>query len=98
MEMRYFSSVKGRAFQRRGTTSYIGCRLIKGKGFEWNEDAVVAIPESDVLKNLKDFDNAVRRGSLKKRSVEDHTAWIAMQKTAATEAAQQPVQLAPQED
>lgn len=76
MKMRFYSSVHGRAFQRPGKGVYIGCKQkVKGIGFVWDIDAVVAIPESEVLLNLRDFDSAVRRGDLKKRTESDFRAY-----------------------
>lgn len=69
MEMRFFSSVQGRAFMRRGKGVYIGCKQKpKATGFVWDTDVVVAIPQSEVDLNLRDYNAAVRRGDLVKRT------------------------------
>ena len=83
MEMQYFSSVKGRAFQRRGTSTYIGCKFVKDSGFVWDTEAVVAISDAEVRLHLKDYNNAVRRGSLKKCTAKDFDKHVDKQKAAA---------------
>ncbi len=74
IEMRYFSSVKGRAVPRHGSDAFIGCRKVKGKGFEWDTDKVVAVPLSDFQRYGRDYSNNLRRGDLEERSKKDYDA------------------------
>jgi hypothetical protein len=67
MKMRYFSCVEGRAVPRFGTDTYIGCHRVAGKGFVFDPSKVVAIPEEEVNRRLKDYRNALRRGDIVER-------------------------------
>jgi len=62
MEFKHYRSVHGRAVQRFGTDTFIGCTR-SPTGFLWNERPV-AIPLDEVRRNLRSYRNAVARGDL----------------------------------
>lgn len=73
MDFRYFSSVKGRAFPRPRTDTYIGCqkkheRDDKGKvistKFVWDTEKIVAVPASEVAQHLKTWDKGIKAGDV----------------------------------
>lgn len=89
MTMRYFSSVQGLLFLRPGKPGiYIGCkRKPKNEpGFVWNIDAVIAVTEAEVKKNLRDWNDAVRQGVLIKKTEVQFTAAAKAQEAAQREA------------
>lgn len=73
-KMHYFSAVEGRAFRRPGTPSFIGATRT-ATGFKFNTEAVVAIPETEMLPYRKDYNSAVKYGDLKRRTKADYDAW-----------------------
>lgn len=75
-KMHYFRSIQGHACRRFGSEAFIGCT--RGpKGFTWNTDAVVAIPESEMLRYRKDYNSYIRHGDLKRATKSDYDKWIA---------------------
>ncbi len=85
-KMHYFRSVKGHAARRCGTETFIGC--VRGpKGFTWNTDVVVAIPDLEMMPYRKDYASYVRHGDLMRATEADYKAWLDKRK-AASEAVQ----------
>lgn len=87
MEFRYFSSVKGAAVPRFGSTSFIGAARTP-RGFAWNLDAVVAVPVEEVNRYLREYNRVLRSDALRERKVVDFEQWQAKQaaEDKATEA------------
>lgn len=74
-KMHYFRAVEGHAARRFGSEAFIGCS--RGpKGFTWNTDVVVAIPETEMLPYRKDYNSYVRHGDLKRATEVEYKAWI----------------------
>lgn len=103
-KFRYFSPMPGCAVARYGTGAHIGATRTP-TGFVIDPEAVVAIPESEVLMYSKEYVDAVRHSELRERKQEDFDAQqarvIEQEKREAAErqAAQtQPVELSPNTD
>ncbi len=80
--MHYFKGVQGRACPRYGTEAFIGCR--RGpKGYIWNVDAVVAIPDIEIAPNRKAYASHVRLGDLLVATKEDYDHWLEQRKQAS---------------
>ncbi len=82
IQYRYFSSVKGHVVQRYGTGVHVGVVRAAG-GWEWDEDEVVAIPETECCKYEREYQNAVRHKALQKRSQDDYDAYVRKQEQKA---------------
>jgi hypothetical protein len=73
---RYFSCVPGRVAHRFGTRSAIGA--IRGKrGYEWDETAIVPLPESELRRYLREYSRLLRgpKAALVERSRADYEAY-----------------------
>lgn len=68
--MHYFRAVKGRAFRRPGTDSFIGA-VRRPSGFDINPDVVVRIPETEMRPYRKDYRQALAHGDLHPCTEED---------------------------
>lgn len=84
VKMRYFSPKKGHAVTRYGTDSTIGATRTPN-GYEINESAVVAIPDSEVRRYFKEYKSHLDSGSLTERKVEDYEAWQAARRKTRSE-------------
>lgn len=77
----YVSSVADAVVERfsstPGTTrgAYIGVRRI-ASGWLWATDEVVEIPATEYGRFRREYDAAIKRGDLKRRSPEEHQAWL----------------------
>jgi hypothetical protein len=79
VEFVFVKSVNGRLVPRYSTlqsssTTYIGASR-DGRKLVWTEDAVVRIPLPEWTRYLKEYERALREGSLKKASAADFAAW-----------------------
>jgi hypothetical protein len=79
--MRYFSSVEGAAVPRFGSRSFIGA-VRTAKGFSWTPDAVVAVPDEETGRYLREYARVIRAGALRERTAADHERWMAKQAIA----------------
>lgn len=78
IKFKYFSCKKGHVVPRFGTSSYIGTTRQVG-GFTWDESKIVAIPESEFTKYLREYRRAIKDGALIKRKESDYESWIKSQ-------------------
>lgn len=79
MQFVYVSAVKGRLVTRFPTLQapapqYVGATR-HGKKITWDEDAVVAIPQSEWSKYRREYRKAIATGSLKERTLAEFEAW-----------------------
>lgn len=87
-ELRYFSPVKGKVVRRYGTKGVIGAVLTK-TGYEWDEEAVVAIPITSIRPYLKEYNRALKgvRGggpSLIERTKADFDRYVSLQSRSSS--------------
>jgi hypothetical protein len=64
IKFRYFRSVEGSVVPRWGTPSFIGVRRVPSKGWEWNTEKVVSVPEYETIKYLREYNRALKDGSI----------------------------------
>ncbi len=74
-QFRYFSAVQDRLFRRCGTAAFIGATRT-ATGFVWNVEKITAIPLGEIARNLKTYNNGVRRGDIKERDREEYESQI----------------------
>ncbi|MCP4674347.1 MAG: hypothetical protein GY854_02280 [Deltaproteobacteria bacterium] len=74
-KFRYFSSVQGQVVQRYGTDTFIGVKRT-ANGWDWNDESVVPIPETECSRYEREYQNAVRNGALKIRTQKDYEAYL----------------------
>jgi hypothetical protein len=80
MKYRYFSCKKGHVVSRFGTKAFIGCRVVQNQHI-WNEDEVVAIPVTDTIRYLKEYNRVLKDGAIIERTQEDYDSWIKVQES-----------------
>lgn len=85
-KMHYFKSVEGHACRRYGSETFIGCT--RGpKGYSWNTNVVVAIPETEMKPYRKDYTSCVRLGDLLRVDAAAYDEWLSKRKAASEAAA-----------
>ena len=69
-KFKYFSCVKGVVVQRFGTDTFIGVRKTS-KGWVWNEERVIRLPENEVTRYIREYNNAIKAEALVERTEKD---------------------------
>lgn len=87
IKFKYFSCKSGHAVPRFGTDVFIGAIKQSG-GFIWDEDKIAAIPESEVLRYKREYDRAIRDGSLISRTQVDYDKYIGSVRTVEEDTAE----------
>lgn len=72
--MKYFSCVEGAAVTRYGTDRFIGARRTADKGMVFFPERVIAIPDDEAKKYVREYRNAVRNRVLVVRTEDDFNA------------------------
>jgi hypothetical protein len=84
---RYFSSVPGHAVARYGTGTTIGAS--RGPtGYVFNTDVVVAIPEAEFYRYMREYKRALLHKELVERTKEDFDSYRAKRNEARKKSAQ----------
>lgn len=78
IKFRYFSCKEGHAVSRFGTDAFVGSYR-SAKGFIWNEDEVVAIPEKETIRYSREYNRVIKDGALTERTESDYKSWIKSQ-------------------
>lgn len=93
MKFRYFSCVEGSAVRRFGTDAHIGARVVPGRGYVFDPDAVVPVPEDECRRYVREYANALKRNGrtgrpcLVERTEDDYSRYLAGQQVEQTKAA-----------
>lgn len=90
-DFRYFSPVRGHAVPRFGVKGqFLGAQRTE-KGFEWNEEAVVALPVAELRRYLREYNRILKpsRGvpGLVERTEADYKRWQEKQRQQLDEEA-----------
>ena len=73
---RFFSAVEGALVVRYGTGELIGAAYLPGGGVAFDLDRIVGISEAEAAAYLREYDRAVRAGSLRERTEEEFLAYL----------------------
>lgn len=75
IELKYFSSVFGKAVPRFGTDGWIGA-IRKKDGFIWDESEITAVPMTEYRRYLREYTRVLKEGSILERTKKDRDGWI----------------------